>query len=408
MTAIDSATLSRFRDEVASGATDRFPGIVKALAAVEGDRALAILSDMALGPEREGGALALTEILCRGVSALSFLFARIENRPIESRERLYRRLSDAGEMAWGPLTVLLDTEDEAIFYWCCEAVARVRPEGIDERVAAKLHSPVKFKRVQSARLAGSLRLDSVADDLIELLSDSNGSVRDEAYSALIIMGRQVLDRVIAGLGRSGGMSRALCEEAFAGISTNDSSGPLLNALFQVDQARVSALVESAGAISSPGGPLAWLALRIAESGPGLMNRHIGAAISNFGAELEKETLSLARSDDQRFRYWAARILPGCRTREAMEFLVSLSSKDPSAMVRRAAFPGILSRNESDMVDETVMAVVMGDPDPEMISMALRASARRGLRIPKERISALNGHPDSMVRKAAAIYTEALS
>lgn len=408
MSSIDSATLNRFRDQVASGAADRFPDIVRALGQAEGDRVLAILSDLALGPDRDGGAAALAEILGRGVSALSFLFARIEDRPIEARERLYRRLCDSGKTAWGPVKALLDTDDEAVFYWCCEAIGRMRPEGMEERVAAKLHSPVKFKRVQSARLAGALRLDAVADDLIELLSDPNGSVRDEAYSALILMGRQVLDRVIAGLGKSGGVSRELCEDAFAGIADEDSAGPLLAALAGVDKTRLTALMESAASISSPGGPLAWLAVRIAESGPGSMSRHIGAAISNFGPELEAETFNLARAGDQKYRYWAARILPGCESPRALEVLASLCTGDPSPLVRRTAFPGLLSKSDAGKVDETVEAVVAHDEDPEMISMALRAAARRGLKLDRDRISKLSSHPVAMVRKSAAIYTEAVS
>jgi hypothetical protein len=230
-----------------------FENILSALDKCSSDKCLSLTAEIAMCSRPEFSAPAADILIASGVKGLEKLFAGFEVKPEETRNRVFSILKLRQEDCRELLFALLDSNDESIYYWVFELLSLINPPDFPEYLRARLYSSVKFKRLCAVRAAGRIKAYCLADDLVMLLDDSFGSVRQEAFASLASMGRKVINRIISGFGEQNSIEYSGHTEFDAkksikllleNISGSESCFPFFNVAEDVVKARRKALLDT--------------------------------------------------------------------------------------------------------------------------------------------------------------------
>jgi len=399
---LDSLTYNRVRQHLAQ---NEFAPALELILGCQGDRVVELLGEIAGSAQPEESVVACREICIRGAGALGKVLRDLEKRSFGFRERLFAGLEKLFSQSAPLLLSLTESRDEEVYYWSLEALCRIRPEGFQDRLAARLRSGSRERRLHAARAAGKIGAVGLAAELLGLLSDPFGSVRDEAYSALAMMGKPAVDSTLALLGNVEDGSRDRCLDLIAEISGKDSAAPLRSMLETIDSRRLDSLVRigswSQSGAAGEGGALARLCRKIA-SGPVDLYSLVRAD-DTLGLSLE--ALELLKSDDAEARYWGAALLGILGIAETSGKLLSALKSEASPTVRRALITALGRTGTGDETGLEIMGIAASEQDGELLASIILLTARRASGFPTSWYLEYAGSSETVVRRAALTVLE---
>ncbi|PKK92270.1 MAG: hypothetical protein CVV64_02325 [Candidatus Wallbacteria bacterium HGW-Wallbacteria-1] len=393
---LDSLTYNRIREMLSSASCDDLTEALEILVRRQGERAVDLLGDIAGSGNSDLSSRAMSEICRRGAEALSMVLACLEKKTRGFRERIFASLAAMAPNSTPILLGLTESHDEAVYYWSLEVLCRIRPEGFEDKLAARLSSGSRERRLHAARAAGRIQAVTLTGELVRLLSDPFGSVRDEAYASLAVMGRIALDRTVSCLGNIDGQSRERCLELIGEISGKDSAAPLRSILETIDNRRLDSLVRIGSTMSLENSALGQICRQLASG-----STELSALIQGVDhSTILSEAHTLLESPEAEERYWGAVISSIIGDRSSSSELLNSLAVEGSPTVKRALLTALSKTGIPDESAGILMDLSRTEEDPELLASILFLAATRAVLFPGGWYLEFTDSAETVVRRAA--------